>query len=143
MESAERVERILASLWRMTDDLARIRAEFNRGPAETGHASAATRVPSGGYGPDERAGVIAQVEVIEDTICRIVAVLAEPEGHGEPADNTQAFVRRVDDQRKEILAKTAEALRQLRLQAIQLAAAVHAYRSSMALARRAIEHARR
>lgn len=142
LASTERVERILSSLWSMTDDLARIRAEFQPGGEETGQVKVEKAIAPGDQGLDERAGVIAQVDIIEGTICRIVAVLAEPEGYSGESAGPQAFIRRVDDQRQEMLAKTSEALRQLRLQAIQLSAAVHAYRSSLALARRAIEQAR-
>ena len=143
LDSAQRVEKLLSSLWCMTDDLARIRAEFHVRPGERGHDRPDGAAPEGGYGMDERAGVIAQIEVIESTICRIVAVLAEPEANGDSGSHAAAFIRRVDEQRRDMLTKAGEALRQLRLQAIQLSAAVHAYRSSLTLARRVIEQARR
>jgi len=143
MASAERVEKLLTSLWCMTDDLARIRAEFHLRPGERAPNPADGVAPEGGYAMDERAGVIAQIDVIEGTICSIVAVLAEPEADGNPDSHAASFLRRVDGQRREMVSKAGEALRLLRLQAIQLAAAVHAYRSSLSLARRAIEQARR
>lgn len=140
---AGRLDSLLASLWHMTDDLARIRAEFHLHSDDPGHSSGPAPVPDGGYRMDEREGVIAQVDALERSICNIVAVLAGPDDDENAAGRAQSFIERVDRQRRDVVARTSETVRQLRLQAIQLAAAVHAYRSSLALARDAIAQARR
>jgi hypothetical protein len=139
-----RLESLLGALWRMTDDLALIRDEFRAHTCQerTGARGADGVVPPEGYRIDEVAGVIAQVDAVEHSIIAIVAVLTERDGSPPTAADTGEFLRRVEQQKREIFRKSDLALRQLRLQAMQLSAAVHAFRSGLALASTVIARAR-
>jgi len=142
-QAAQRLESLLACLWQMTEDLALIRAEF---PVQaTGGTGAPDDEPDPADGDhmDERAAIMAQVDNLERTICSIVAVVTSPESGLRGAEGDQAFIERVNSQKRDVILKTADAVRQLRLLAVQLAAAVHAYRSGLAMARGAIAKARR
>jgi hypothetical protein len=142
---ASRLAVLLDSLWKMTDDLAMIREEFRGHASQKGRAAPASHAPAppGGYRLDEADGVIAQVNAVEHSLIAIVAVLTGRDGSEPTAENTQDFLRRVAQQKAEVFRNSATALNQLRLQAIQLAASVHDFRSSLAMAGKVIARAQR
>jgi hypothetical protein len=132
-----RLEALLNSLWKMTDDLALIREEFRAHVRQRGAA------PPGGHPLDEVDSVIAQVATVEHAIVAIVAGLTEQNEPAPTPANSKEFLLRVARQKAEIFRKSETALLHLRLQAIQLSAAVHAFRSSLAVASSAIARAKR
>jgi len=141
-----RIDALMAALWRMADDLALIRVEFQTHTRSDHRLAAAPATPPpGGIRADEVDGILAQIDAVEASLIAIVAVLTEREA-GAPAlapENAQEFLERVAQQQAALFRKSGRALCQLRLQAIQLSASVHAFRNSLALAGKAIARAKR
>lgn len=141
-DAAEQMEKLLACLWRMSDNLTQIRSEF-RLPGTNGHTD-----PSGfgsaSSSPDEEpGGVMAQVDALERTICSIATAVAGSDRRANSGNGAPALINDDAARRHDALHKTVEAVRQLRLQAVQLATAVHLHRSALALTHSAIARARR
>ena len=69
----ERLELLLASLWRMTDDLALIREEFR---TQSGQDRAALGAPgaTGAYRMEDLGGIIAQVDAVEESILSLIHI---------------------------------------------------------------------
>lgn len=149
-DAAARLEKLLTCLWRMADNLAQIRAEFHT-PASSADAASDDLEAIGGYPNDEPHAVIAHVDALERTICSIADVVSGTHSgtHGgtdsgkRMAASAAPSVLSANDPAVEIAARTGEAVRQLRLQAVRLATAVHAHRAALALTHSVIARARR
>lgn len=134
-----RSEALMNSLWKMADDLARVRSEFRAHARPAPLGAPATEVGR----EDEVEGILAQITAVEASLIAIVAVLTEREAATPAVGDTQDFLARVAQQQATLFRKSGRALCLLRLQAIQLSASVHAFRNSLALAGKAIARAKR
>jgi len=141
-DAAARLEKLFTCLWRMTDDLAQIRAEFHT-PAGSADIASDDLEATSAYPNDEPHAVIAHVDALERTICSIADLVSGSHREKRTAASAAPSAPSPNDPAMDIAARTGEAVRQLRLQAVRLATAVHAHRAAMAMTQSVIARARR